>query len=122
MATLRSMTAFGRASRSSDKGNLTIEIQSTNRRFLEITISSPCGFTTFEPLLRKQLTSYLGRGSVSVLIKFIRNPSLKAEVRANLALARGLKEAWQEIAQTLEVDTPFSLSLLLNEKELFTQI
>jgi uncharacterized protein (TIGR00255 family) len=115
------MTAFGRASSAFDKGTLVVEIQSTNRRFLEINLNIPRSFFVFEPLLRKLVSSQLGRGGIHIFVKYLHHPSQKAKVIPNLSLARGLKDAWETIASTLEVKEPFSLSLLVHEKELLSQ-
>lgn len=122
MTALRSMTAFGRACHSSPEGSFSVEIQSVNRRFLELNFTLPSAFFSFEPPLRKVISSYLGRGGVTVFIKFMRNPSSKAKITPNLSLAKGLKEAWESIATALNVNEPFSLSLLKNEKELLEEM
>lgn len=122
MPTLRSMTAFGRASHSFDKGTITVEMQSVNRRFLELNFHLPHGFFSFESLLRKQISSLLGRGGVNIFIKFVPNPLSQAKIMPNISLAKGLKEAWDKLATALEVEASFSLSYLLHEKELFTHV
>src|SRR3989304_3364549 len=50
---MRSMTGFGRSTITSASGKITLEINSTNRRFLEINILMPKTFVFLENDIRK---------------------------------------------------------------------
>ena len=121
-----SMTGFGRSIRTSSLGRLVVEIQSVNRKFLEIGVSLPKEMGRFETDVRKWVGESLRRGHVSVRISFIPDqeqvllPSkeqLKAHRKAWTRLAReaGCKE--EEVTLSFLVKTLPVYSVELGEKE-----
>lgn len=116
---LKSMTAYGRGVSSFDYGTFTLEIQSVNRRHLEMSISLPRLLSRFEMLIRKTLTEHVGRGMVNVFVGWSSEAKNSVKVIPNFSLARGIKDAWEQIAYDLGLQTDISLSLLAREKDLF---
>lgn len=100
------MTAYGRASSVVSFGHLTVEIQSVNRRHLEMLFFLPKELSHFEVELRRWVGERVGRGQVTVRVEatFDRETALVA--KANLSLAKGIKEAWEEIARTIDIALP----------------
>ncbi|MEZ5315711.1 MAG: YicC/YloC family endoribonuclease [Chlamydiales bacterium] len=113
---LNSMTAYGRGTYSSDYGRLSLEIQSTNHRYLEFQMNLPRFFTFYEIPLRKKITNYLGRGMVRVLVNWQADPQIPTQVIPNLSLLRSLKRAWEEAAYELGLEEKIDLHLLAHEK------
>lgn len=111
---LRSMTAYGRAVSHNSVGRFVIEIQSVNRKFLEISVQLPPELSSFELEMKKWILPFLHRGQVSVKVSAFFEEAVPLVVRPNLALAHQLKEAWEIIAKQTGVEEPFSLSLLSN--------
>ncbi len=110
---LKSMTAYGRASLNTKVGHFVIEIQSVNRKFLEIQVVLPRELSQFDIELRKWLSPYLARGQVTIKVGVIFEGPVPFMIRPNLPLARQLKNAWNEIAKELHLEErEFSLSLL----------
>lgn len=56
---LKSMTAFGRATLSTNAGRFVAEIQSVNRKFLEINAFIPRELSNFELEIKKWIESTL---------------------------------------------------------------
>jgi uncharacterized protein (TIGR00255 family) len=107
------MTAYGRASLNTKVGHFVIEIQSVNRKFLEIQVVLPRELSQFDIELRKWLSPYLARGQVTIKVGVIFEGPVPFMIRPNLPLARQLKNAWNEIAKELHLEErEFSLSLL----------
>lgn len=107
------MTAYGRASLNTKVGHFIIEIQSVNRKFLEVNVVLPRELNQFDIELKKWLMPYLARGQISVKVSVTFEGPVPFIVRPNLPLARQLKDAWDEIAKELHVDKEhFHLSLL----------
>ena len=115
---LKSMTAYGRASSVFSFGFITIEIQSINRRFLEMNIGLPRILTRFEVDIRNHIASRTGRGSLNVSILWKAEGTQPITVTPNLALAKSLKDAWESLLSQLNIPGPIPLSLLAQEKEL----
>lgn len=110
---LKSMTAYGRASLNTKAGHFVIEIQSVNRKFLDIQVILPRELSQFDIELKKWLMPYLARGQVTIKVNVFFEGGVPFIVRPNLPLARQLKAAWIEIAKDLDLDQEeFRLSLL----------
>ena len=111
------MTAYGRASLSSDVGRLIVEVQTLNRRHLEMNFSLPKPLARFEIEMRKQIAARIGRGQVNVTIVWRREESQETRVMPNISRAKAVKGAWDKIAGELGLN-PCDLSILALEKEL----
>lgn len=110
---LKSMTAYGRGSETHDIGHFVIEIQSVNRKHLEIQIVLPRELSQFDVELKKWLMPVIARGQVTVKVNVAFHGPVPFVVRPNLPLARQLKQAWDQIAKDLNVPhAEFDLSLL----------
>jgi len=117
---IKSMTAYGRGSVTTDVGHFIIELQSVNRKFLEVVVTLPRELSQFEIELKKWLAPHLARGQVTVKVTAIFDGAVPFVVRPNLPLARQLKKAWHEVAKVLEVQGEhFQLSLLERAEGLF---
>lgn len=113
------MTAYGRGMCDSELGRITVDIQSVNRRFLEVNINLPRHFGRFEMDVRKQIAASIGRGSLSVSIGLKSDPNQGVSLIPNIALARGIKGAWEKLAEELWLPAEMPLVLLTQEKDLF---
>lgn len=116
---LKSMTAYGRAALNTEMGHFTLEIQSVNRKFLEITVSLPQELSYFDPELKKWLHPFISRGQVSLKVTASFDGKAPFLVVPNLALAKQIKQAWTDIIRELEINEEFNLSLLTNREDLF---
>lgn len=118
---VKSMTAYGRASTQTPAGHFVLEIQSVNRKFLEINISLPPELSQFDIEIKKWLSSHLARGQVSIKVSAFFEGIVPYIVRPNIPLAQQLKSAWSEIAQSLgKNEQEFPLSLLQSQEGLFS--
>ena len=95
-----------------------MDIQSVNRRFLEINVSLPRLLTRFEMDVRKQIAASIGRGMLSVSIGWKTDSHKSISVVPNFALARAIKGAWEQLAEDLWLPKELPLVLLTQEKEL----
>jgi uncharacterized protein (TIGR00255 family) len=96
------MTGFGRAVAKPKFGRLTVEIQSVNRKYLEVFISLPKEFGRFEHEVRKWATEAVSRGQVSIRI-FLESDKLE-EILPDVKMLKGLKKEWEKIAKQLGTD------------------
>lgn len=116
---LKSMTAYGRASLDSDVGHFVLEIQSVNRKFLEINILLPKELSRFDIDLKKWVAAAVSRGQITIKISAtFEGGNVPFSVKPNIALAKQMKQAWDEIAAKLGVKTEFNLSLLADSEEI----
>ncbi len=115
---LKSMTAYGRGASQFRYGRFVAEIQSVNRRYLEINIALPRLFMRFEMDIRKWVTARVGRGKVHISISWKGESHEPLSITPNIALAKGIKRAWEELAKEVEVASNIDLKLLAQEKDL----
>ena len=66
--TIQSMTGYGRASRRAAAGSITVELRSTNHRYLEVDQRLPNGFTAIQGRLTELIQKRLRRGRIEVLV------------------------------------------------------
>lgn len=116
---LKSMTAYGRGMSDFEFGRIIVDIQSVNRRFLEVNVSLPRLFARFEIDIRKQIAASIGRGMVSVSVGWKTDSRHPVAIAPNFALARAIKGAWEKLAEELWLPTEMPLVLLTQEKDLF---
>jgi uncharacterized protein (TIGR00255 family) len=65
---IQSMTGYGRASRRTASGNITVEFRSTNHRYLEVDQRLPNGLTAIQGRLTELIQKRLRRGRVEALV------------------------------------------------------
>jgi uncharacterized protein (TIGR00255 family) len=116
---LKSMTAYGRGTSSFRYGRFTIEIQSVNRRFLEMNISIPRLFMRYEIAIRKEIAAWVGRGMLTLSLSWHTEGSQPVRVLPNLPLARAMREAWGKLAPELGIQEALPAVVLAQEKDLF---
>ncbi len=115
------MTAFGRASHKTRLGLFSVEIQSVNRKHLELNIVLPQPFTRFESEIRKEIASCVFRGAVTVKISVAPENESPVAIKPNLALLKQYKAAWDRISQELNIpcNTEAFFNVLQSEGNLF---
>jgi uncharacterized protein (TIGR00255 family) len=114
---LRSMTAYGRVCITTPFGRLTVEIQSLNRRHLEIHTTLPREWLGFDSDIKASVAQEIHRGHVTVTVSAAFERESPLAVTPNLALVQQLKEAWGKIAGALQIPLEPSLCLGLLAKE-----
>jgi uncharacterized protein (TIGR00255 family) len=111
---LASMTGFGRAVTDTSLGKLVAEIQSVNRKYLEIFVSLPKEFTRFEPEVRSWISERVARGQVSVRLSVISSSDATVALLPDVKTLGSLKKGWEKIAKGLGYDPKaIDLSFLL---------
>ncbi len=110
------MTAYGRGALSFSNGHLVVEIQSVNRRHLEIGVNLPRCFSCLETHVRKQIAHSIHRGMISVKVQRTGEGYAPVSVTPNLSLAKGIKGAWERLALDLGREEPIDLTFLMGQE------
>lgn len=100
---LKSMTAYGRSCVIFPLGRFSVEIQSVNRKHLEINTSLPNEFLRFDADLKKWISEVVGRGQVNVKVRVFFEKESPLTVVPNVALATQIQKAWKELAASLKI-------------------
>lgn len=118
---LKSMTAYSRSILTHSFGRFNLEIQSINRKFLEINTLLPKALVRFDSEIKKQISEKIHRGQINVRLDVAFDQGAAIQVVPNLTLATQLKSAWDQIATHIGIaNAEFPLSLLSQEKGILT--
>lgn len=109
------MTAYGRASGDFPFGKLLVEIQSVNRKFLDVLIYLPKDLFRFDIAVRKWVAEQIERGQVTVRISCTAHDQ-QAHVQSYLPKLKYLQKEWNHVAQALGFD-PVNLPFLVGQLE-----
>lgn len=108
----KSMTAYGRASFATPLGRFSAELQSVNRKHLEINTFLPKELLRYDTDIKKWIAVVVGRGQVNVKISVAFDRESPIVVTPNLPLARQIKSAWDAIGRDLKI--PVESNQLIN--------
>jgi uncharacterized protein (TIGR00255 family) len=116
---VRSMTGYGRSEVMHKSGKITVEISSTNRKHLELSLGLPKEFSFLENEFREMAAQYVKRGRVQVFIGFelVNN---KVEFYLDVELAKRYHDALQELSDELELEQEITLKDILSNEEVLT--
>ncbi len=110
---IRSMTAFARAERSDERGELVWELRSVNHRYLEVQPRLPEEFRVLEPGVREAVARRLGRGKVECGLRYRPVPGVGERLELNRAFLEQLVGMVEEARARLpRAREPDLLSLL----------
>lgn len=98
---IKSMTAYGRASKNSRGTDLVVEVHSVNKRGLDINIYAPRELLYLDMDLRKWVGEKVGRGQVSVRISMKQDVAARAASPLYYETLKHLKEKWEQLASQL---------------------
>ncbi len=112
-----SMTGFGRGIVEASFGRVVIEIQSINRRYLEMTCYLPKEWVSFEGVIRRKIGEEVSRGQVSVRLQLIPSATFLRQLLPDPKRLRSLNEEWKAIVEEAgispkEIDLRFLLESL----------
>jgi uncharacterized protein (TIGR00255 family) len=113
---LKSMTAYGRASKTTKIGNFSVEIQSVNRKHLEIHTNLPKELQRFDHEIRKLIGKSATRGQITFRLNARFEEVSPTTVAPNLPLVKQIKIAADKIAKELGVDASAVILELLGQQ------
>lgn len=111
------MTAYGRSSKETSAGRFIAEIQSVNRKYLEVSVFLPRELVRFDAEIKKWVSATVGRGQVTVKFFVVFNKNSPLTVVPNIALALKIQEASQQIASVLGLPSSSELTLKFLEQQ-----
>ncbi len=109
---VKSMTGFGRGETESEGRIWTVEMRCVNHRYLDLKLKVPRGYSSLEEKIRKKVAAIHQRGRVDLFLGVNGDFSDLMEVRVNLDLARGYRDALTTLSQGLGVEDGNSAALL----------
>lgn len=110
---IRSMTGFGLAESLTPSGTYRVEIRGVNNRFLEIGVRQPKFAANLEQRIKKELSSVVSRGTVSVIITCDREEE-GVRLTWEKPSVDNYMQIFKEISGTYNLDGAVTLSDLLH--------
>jgi uncharacterized protein (TIGR00255 family) len=116
----KSMTAYGRAVHSAPLGRFVAEIQSVNRKHLEVNTFLPPVLLKFDAEIKRWVAEQVGRGQVNLKISASFDQFSPLSVLPNLPLLRQYHQAWAAMRHELKNEGgEEAFWSLLDAKEIF---
>lgn len=110
---LKSMTGFGnKEARVRPFGKISVELRSTNHKFLEIVLHLPDGFLALEERVKKEIEAKIRRGRVTGAINIA--PSESAQVFINKKLLKDYVSALKDIRRQFRLGGEVHLDTLIH--------
>lgn len=109
---IKSMTGFGRGELEKDGRVWTAEVRCVNNRYLDLKMKLPRGYACLEEKIRKKVTETYIRGRVDLLVSVIGDFSDLQEVKVNLALAAGYRDALHALSEEFGLENMITPQLL----------
>lgn len=116
---MRSMTGFGKAKKSNERFELSVEIRSVNNRFLDLSIRLPKELSAFENKIREKIKADVKRGKLSVFVSLNEAASAGSEILLNQDKVKHRFEMLKKVRESLHIKESVSLNHLLNFSDLF---
>ncbi|MCE5295052.1 MAG: YicC family protein [Chlamydiales bacterium] len=116
---LRSMTAFAKAKKSYSDVEIAVEIQSVNKKHLDLHVKLPHECMLYDPLVREVLSQHVERGHINVSVQVHFLSAFSVSVVANSSYAKSLYDASKKLARELgheSLDTDKLFFTILREK------
>lgn len=114
------MTSYGQGAAETPEARISIEIQTVNKKSLDISCHLPRQLRRFDPLIRSRLSSVISSGQVNLHLAASFPQDAPVRMAAHLPFARQLKAEYEKIADSLQLDrSEISLALLSQHEELF---
>ena len=115
---LKSMTSFGKGVCDTEKGRFVVEVQSLNRKFLEVNVNFPKGYALLEPEIRKQVSKSIKRGKVNIYLSVDYHPASTSLLSVNMALAEQLVNAYRGLKEKLGLAGEVDLSMVAQNRDI----
>jgi uncharacterized protein (TIGR00255 family) len=105
---IRSMTAFSRLEKNTEKGLLSWEIRSVNHRFSEVSLRIHEDFRSLEPKIREKIASRIKRGKIDVSLRYQAASAEVQDLDIDKELTTKLAHATREVDQLLYNAAPIN--------------
>jgi uncharacterized protein (TIGR00255 family) len=110
--TIKSMTGFGRGELEKDGRVWTAEVRCVNNRYLDLKMKLPRGYALLEEKIRKKVAETYLRGRIDIFLSVSGDFSDLQEVKVNLPLAEGYKNALQFLSGQFGLEEVITTQML----------
>ncbi len=116
----KSMTGYGRASKSFEAYEISVEVRSVNHRFFEFSTRISRQYSFLEDKLKSLFASKINRGKVETYVSINRINGSDSVVEVNAELANNYISALRNANEQLGLNDDLTLSQLFRMSDVFT--
>ena len=106
---MKSMTGYGRARKSIDGKEISVEVRSVNHRYLDVNIKCPRAYSFIEEALKKAAGTRIARGKVDIFVQILGTAADDVKVSVNTALAQHYLDALRKLSEVTGLSNDISL-------------
>jgi len=107
---VKSMTGYGRGTVSGEDFSVSVDLKTVNNRFLDIHLRVGAELASFEPLIKRRISSRLSRGRVDATVSFERTSQIDYEL--NRPLIAGYVSALKQMQEEFEIEGVLDINVL----------
>ena len=116
---IKSMTGYGRACRSFENREITVEIRSVNNRYLDCTVKLPRIYGFAEDRIKQLVKEHVTRGKVDVFITVVNTAGDAVQISLNRPVLEGYLSAMEAMAADYPVKNDISVTALSRLPDVF---
>jgi len=116
---IKSMTGYGRACKTFEGREVTVEVRSVNNRYLDCTVKLPRVYSYAEDRVKQLVKEHVSRGKVDVFITVVNTAGEEVKVSLNRPVLEGYLTAMQSIAAEYAVQNDISVTALSRFPDVF---
>lgn len=116
---IHSMTGYGRAVKTLNGREITVEMRSVNNRFLDCSVKMPRAFSYAEDAIKQKIKEQVSRGKVDVFISVNTLEGENVRISLNRPVLEGYLEALRTIANDYGVREDISATSLSRYPDVF---
>jgi uncharacterized protein (TIGR00255 family) len=117
---MKSMTGYGRGECARDGFKITVELNSVNRKQIEISVNLPREMEMLEAPVRDVVNRYIGRGRLTARVSLHAGADkLSARMHLNVPLAKAYARELDRLARQLKLAGPVTLDHLVRAPGVF---
>ena len=116
---IKSMTGYGRANKSIDSLNVTVEIKSVNHRYFEFSSKLPRSYGFLDEKLKSFFMGKLTRGKMECYVQIETVEEPDTIISVNHPLVQGYLAAYKELAETYGLENNIKVSDISRVSDIF---
>ncbi|MBS5150184.1 MAG: YicC family protein [Butyricicoccus pullicaecorum] len=118
---MKSMTGYGRARKSVDGREISVEVRAVNHRYLDVNLKCPRAYGFLEEALKKAASTRIARGKVDVFVQILGTSADDLKVSVNTALAQHYMNALCALSEATGLPNDVSLLSLARMPEVLVE-
>lgn len=115
---IRSMTGYGSSESAAGKGDIVVEIKSSNHRFCDISLRMPQRCFALEHEIKKLISARIKRGRIDLSIQLDSKGQEEPGVELNLPLAERYYMIFRELKELLRLPGEITLDQIITQKDI----